>query len=233
MVNAAARAIMTAQEGNYLALPKGVTAEIIDVPFSAAAAILESIRYFGQLKLMVCNMQWMAMSGVSGTGSYAAMNDSSSMAVMTYNAMRDGFAAQFDAQVGKRLFQWNSFPGMTRRPRAVIPHIEKVISLNELGSILAPLAATMPLGDEDYIAIRRRTGFLPETLPEVKSEPEPEPTEDGGGEPEPGGEEGPEDGEPDGENTPAPEQREQALQLAQRQAYWQRWLLQHPEAMEK
>jgi hypothetical protein len=227
-VQRAARAIMTAQEGNYAAWPKGVSGELKDVPFSAAAAILESIRYFGMLKLMVCNMQWMALSSVSGSGSYAAMNDSSSMAVMTYNAMMDGFASQFDAQVGRRLFRWNTFPGMTRRPRAVIPHIEKIISLGELASILGPLAATMPLGDDDYIAIRRRTGFLPETLPEVEdqpAEPEPEGDDQPDDDTDPEGETGEE-----GENTPTPEESEQALQMAQREVYWQRYLLQHPEA---
>jgi hypothetical protein len=240
MLEAAARAVMSAQEGSYLALPKGVSAEIIDVNFTAAAAILESIRYFGLLKLMVCNMQWMALSSVSGSGSYAAMNDSSSMAVLTYNAMIDGFAAQFDAQVGKRLFQWNQFPGMTRRPRAVIPHIEKVISLSELGSILGPLAAVMPLGREDQIAIRRRTGFLPETLPTSDAtpqpEPEPEPTpEDDEGEGEPAADDDQTDEEPgegeEGESAPEPREQARALELAQRTKFWIEFLKKHPEAM--
>jgi hypothetical protein len=224
-IKQAARAILTAQEGNYAAWPNGVTGKIVDVPFGAAGAILEAIKYFGVLKLMVCNMQWMALSSVSGFGSNAAMTDSSGMAVMTYNAMMDGFASQFDAQVGKRLFQWNQFPGMTRRPRAVIPHIEKVISLGELGSILAPLSAVMPLGDEDYIAIRRKTGFLPETLPEITSEPEPTPKDDAQQDPPEGEGETPQEDNPEGAVS------EEARQMAERQAYWQRYLLQHPEAM--
>jgi hypothetical protein len=241
MLEAAARAVMSAQEGSYLALPKGVKAEIIDVNFTAAGAILESIRYFGLLKLMVCNMQWMALSSVSGSGSYAAMNDSSSMAVMTYNAMMDGFASQFDAQVGRRLFQWNQFPGMTRRPRAVIPHIEKVISLTELAAILRPLAETIPLGKEDQIAIRRKSNLLPVTLPtddEIINPPAPASGNDEAGQDDQGEGEPVEDGdqvdaEPgdgeEGEDTDAGE-REQAMQLAQRTKFWIDYLKQHPEA---
>jgi hypothetical protein len=242
-IQAAARAIMTAQEGNYAAWPKGVTGELIDTPFGAAPAILESIRYFGLLKLMVCNMQWMALSSVSGSGSYAAMNDSSSMAVMTYNAMMDGFAAQFDAQVGRRLFRWNQFPGMTRRPRAVIPHIEKVISLTELAAILRPLAETIPLGKEDQIAIRRKSNLLPVTLPtddEIINPPAPasgndEAGQDDEGEGEPAADDDQTDEEPgegeEGESAPEPREQARALELAQRTKYWIEFLKQHPEAM--
>jgi hypothetical protein len=234
-VQRAARAIMSAKEGNYAAWPKGVTGELKDVSFAAAAAILEAIRYYGILKLMVYNMQWMALSSVSGSGSFAAMSDSSSMFVMTFNAMMEGFGAQLDAQIGRRLFEWNNFPGLTARPRLIITPVEKTIGLGELASLLGPLTNTIPLGDEDYIAIRRRTGFLPETLPEVESEPEPD---DAAPEPAEGDEEG--DAEP---NTPAEpegedeadggEVSEQAMALAQRQAYWQRYLLEHPEAVSK
>ncbi len=50
IVKAAASAIMTAQEGNYALWPKGIIGEIKDVPFGAAASILEAIRYYGLLK---------------------------------------------------------------------------------------------------------------------------------------------------------------------------------------
>lgn len=224
LIKAAARAIMSAKEGNYAAWPMNITGELVDVPFGAAPAILEAIRYFGQLKLMVCNMQWMAMAGVSGAGSYAAMNDSSSMALMTYNAMMDGFASQLDAQIGRRLFKWNNFPGMTRRPRLTIPHVDKVISLGELASILGPISAVMPLGDDDLIAIRRRTGFLPETLPEITGQPEPEP------EAEPDDEQ--QEDEQDEDTEPVDEETaKRAGEMAAQQRYWTRYLLDHPEAV--
>lgn len=172
-VRAAARAIMMAQEGNYAVWPQGYTGEIVDSSFSAAAAILETIRYWGILKLTLYNMQWVAIAATSGAGSYSAMSDSSSMFMITFNSMVDGFAAQMDAQIGRKLFAYNDF-GKIRRPRLVVRPIDKIIGLGELASILAPLKNVMPLGDEDYKAIRARTGFLPETLPEINTPAQPD-----------------------------------------------------------
>jgi hypothetical protein len=173
-IKAAARAIMTAQEGNYAAWPKGVTGELKDISFAAAPAILEAIKYFGILKLTVFNAQWVALSSMSGVGSNAAMSDSSGMWLMTFNAMMEGFAQQMDAQVGTRLFEWNQFPGMTKRPVLRVDPINKV-SLGQLASILPALSNVVPLGDEDYLAIRRQSGFLPEALPEIVTPAQPEP----------------------------------------------------------
>jgi len=202
MIKTAARAIMSAQEGNYAVWPANVTGELKDVPFAAAPAILDAIKYFGILKLTVFNMQWVALSATSGSGSFAAMNDSSSMFVMTYNAMMEGFAHQLDEQLGKRLFKWNEFPGMTKRPTLKIDPVNK-LSLTELAAILAPLKNVLPMGDEDMIAIRKQTGFLPDTLPEEETgaeEPEPDaldqqPSEDKDGEGMPGEGDMPDDAE--------------------------------------
>ena len=97
------------------------------------------------------------------------------MFMQSYNSMMDGFARQFDAQVGKRLWKWNSqyFPGTTKRPRIVATPIKKSIGLADIAAVIGPLKNAMPLGEEDYKAIRRLTGFLPETLPDMTSEPEP------------------------------------------------------------
>ena len=96
------------------------------------------------------------------------------MFLTTYNAMLEGFAEQIDAQLGKRLFTWNEFPGMTRRPRLKFDPITKV-NQSQLAALLGPLSQVLDLGDEDQLAIRKQTGFLPETLPEeVETVPEPE-----------------------------------------------------------
>lgn len=179
-VRNAARAILTAQEGNYAVFPEGMEGELKDVDFAAAASILEAIKYYGILKLTLYNAQWMALSATTGAGSYSAMNDSSSMWMITYNAMIDGFISQIDNQVGKRLFAWNAgaFPGMERRPILKAEPIQKVLSLSELASILDSLKETIPLGEEDFKAIRARTQFLPETLPDTEeTEPVTEPAE--------------------------------------------------------
>jgi hypothetical protein len=190
----AARNIMTAQEGNYAYIPFGVEAELMDTPFQAAPAILEVIKYLGITKMQVYNMGWMSIGTTSSHGSLAAVEDASSMAMLTYNAMMDGFADQMDAQLGRRIFQWNSgaFPGLTlrtairsksfrggptkqqggpisqgiRRPRLTISKIDKVLDLAKLGALLTAIDPILPLGPEDAMAIRKLTGFLPETLPD-------------------------------------------------------------------
>jgi hypothetical protein len=181
-IDKAARAILSAQEGNYATWPKGVTGEVKDIPFSAAPSILEAIRYFGIQKLTVFIAQWMSMAATSGVGSFAAMSDSSSIFMLAFNAMLDGFAKQFDDQVGKRLFTWNTFPGMTKRPRFAITPVNKV-TLAELASILPALKNAITLGVEDESAIRKASGFLPEHPAEddgVETLPvEPEPVSSG------------------------------------------------------
>ncbi|MCC6192044.1 MAG: hypothetical protein IT318_23695 [Anaerolineales bacterium] len=168
-IKRAARYILTAQEGNYAAWPKGLTGELIDVPFAAAPAILEAIRYYGLLKLTLYNMQWVGMSVISGTGSFAALKDSSAMWLVAFNAMLAGFARQIDQQYGKRLFAMNpdAFPGMTLRPQLHVTEVDKDIDLQELGAFWNNIKDSMPIGDDDYLAVRHKTGFLPEALPVV------------------------------------------------------------------
>lgn len=179
----AARAIMMAQDGNYAVWPKGSTGEIMDVPFAAAPAILEAIRYWGILKLTVFNAQFVAMSSLSGSGSYSALQDSSSMFLLGYNAMMEGFADQLDAQLAKRLYTYNQFDG--RRPKLKVKPIEKAFELDQLAAIMQTLKNVIPLGEEDYKAIRARVGFLPEDAGEIDKPapppiPENEEGEDGG-----------------------------------------------------
>lgn len=199
-IAAAARAMLTAQQGNYIRLPGHVSAEIVDSSFAAAPAILEAIRYYGLLKLQVFIMQWAAVATTAGTGALAAHADSSEMSLMFYNAMWEGFAQQIDAQLGRRIFEHplvaGRFPGMTRRPRLVAVPVEKTIPLNLLSQFVAQIAPHLPMDDADMIAIRRKSGFLPESLPEVEEDPEPEPEEEADeeepeGEPEAGEEEAP------------------------------------------
>ena len=175
-VRSAARAILTAQEGNYAAWPKGVKGEIKDVSFGAGPALLETIRYYGLLKLQLYHMQWVAIASTVGTGAYSAMSDASSMFLMWWNAMQSNFVEQYDQQIGKLLWKWNkdSFPGATARPRYQAKTMNKVIDLTELGAFIAAMKnAGIPLGEKDFIEIRKRSSFLPETLPEPDEIPKP------------------------------------------------------------
>ena len=165
-IRAAALAITTAQEGNYATWPAGVNGELVDVPFSSAPSILEAIKHFGVMKLMIFNMQWAALSTITGVGSNAAMTDSSQMFVTVFNAMMDGMISQVDQQLGRRLFKLNGdrFPGMIRRPRLTCTAIEKQISLTDLAAMLDSLS-WMPLSEDDLKEIRRATGFLHPNIP--------------------------------------------------------------------
>lgn len=173
LIGNAAKAILTAQQGNYAAWPFGITGQVQDIGFAASANLLETIKYYGVLALSCYTMQWIALSATTGAGSFAAMNDSSNMGVFTFNAMLDGFAAQLDAQVGKRLYEWNkaAFPNLTKRPTLSFTHVEKEAALGELSAFLSQIKDVLPLGDDDLKAIRERVSFLPKSLPETEQEP--------------------------------------------------------------
>ena len=172
-----ARAVLSAQEGNFAAWPKGLKGEIQDIPFAAGATITEMIRYYGLSILTIYGMEFIGMGGISGTGSYAALNDSSSTALLRFNSMVEGFVRQASEQITKYLFTLNAsaFPNLTRYPMLKISPSAKNVALAELGQFAQIMHAIRPLGDDDLIAIRKRSGVLSEVLPEVEEPPIPEP----------------------------------------------------------
>jgi len=108
------------------------------------------------------------MSSITDKGSYSALHDASSTWMVFFNAMMSGFARQLDLQFGARLFEYNKdkFPGMTERPHLTITPVEKFIELDKLGVLWAAIKDTMPFGEADFLALRRKTGFLPEEVPQ-------------------------------------------------------------------
>ncbi len=175
-----ARAVLSAQEGNFMAWPKGLRGAILDIPFAAGATILEMIRYYGLSILTIYGMEFIGMGGISGTGSYAALNDSSSTALLRFNSMVEGFVRQASEQITQYLFTLNAaaFPNLTRYPMLKISPSAKNVALAELGQFAQIMHAIQPLGDDDLIAIRKRSGVLSEVLPEVEEQPMPEPQPD-------------------------------------------------------
>jgi hypothetical protein len=174
----AAKAVLSAQEGNYALWPFGMVGDVKDINFTAAPAMLEAIKHYSILTLSVFMMQFIALNTLTGTGSFAAADDSSQLGVFTFNSMLDGFAAQMDSQIGRRLYEWNkhSFTGVTKRPQLRFTHIDKSIPLTEMGSFLQQTNGILALSDDDIKAIRKRSGFLSHSLPEVEEQPEqPEP----------------------------------------------------------
>ncbi len=167
----AARNLLSAQEGNYAYFPFGLDGKIVDVPFSAASSLLETIKHYSILVLSVYAMQWIALNTLTSTGAQASQVDSTDTAVFTFNAMMDGFAAQYDQQIGRRLFEWNKaeFPGITKRPKIKFSHIDRAIALSDLGNFFRTLDGILPLTDDDYKELRRRSGFLPVNVDTTKA----------------------------------------------------------------
>ena len=163
-----ARAILSAKEGNYAAWPKGFTGEVKDTTFSAASSILEAVKYYGILKLQLFMMQWIALSATSGTGSFAAKKEDTTMFVLYFNSMMEGFARQLGEQLAPWIFDRNkeAFPGLERNPRLTVTPLEKMVQLDELTPWVSMLLEKgFPLDDADFLWFRERAG-MPEALPE-------------------------------------------------------------------
>lgn len=166
-----ARAIGTAQEGNYAVYPKGIKGRIEDVTFQAAPALLEAIRHYSVRKLQCYIMSWIALSSTSGTGSYAAKREDVDMFFEYYNAMIEGMVKQLGLQLEPWLFgnsvNRERWPGLTTMPKLKASLAERSVDLSALTTLIRTLMYSgFPIGDDDLLALRRRTGVLPEVLPE-------------------------------------------------------------------
>ncbi len=199
-LKAAAKAILSASQSNYVAWPKGFSGKVMDINFSAADSLLQAIKYYGVLKLQVFQMQWAALSASTGAGSFAAKKEDTTMFVLFFNAMMQGFNEQMNVQLQPWLFDRNSdaWPQMTAPPRLTITKLEKTVNIAELTDwVDMMLSKGMPLDDNDFIWIRERAG-MPEELPEDEEAETPEP-QDGSGETEDTDEDEAEDAIDDGD----------------------------------
>lgn len=164
----AAKAILSAQEGNYAIWPYGMTGEVKDIPFAAGESLLNAIKHYSILILSMYTMQWLALNTMTNTGALASQVDSTNAGIYSYNAMLDGLASQYDDQIGKRLWKWNKdkFAGVTKRPKITFSHIENTLDLGALGQFWSAVYDKLPIGEDDYNALRQKTGWMPEETPE-------------------------------------------------------------------
>lgn len=209
-VRAAARAMMSAQEGNYILLPNKLEADLIDVTFQAAKDLNDAMRYYSVLKLALLGAQWIAFSTLSGAGSLASHKDSTEMFMTVYNSMLAGFSTQTGQQMYRALAQANPdfFSQVQHPPILVASKVNKSVALDELSTFMGTAWALMSTSEADEIAVRKASGFLPEVppTPEEVAETEEDDEEademvDGEDEPKPSEPAG-EDGE--GEDAPEP-----------------------------
>ena len=167
-----ARSILSASEGNFAAWPKGFSGEIKDTDFAAATGILEAIKYYGILKLQIFIMQWIALSATSGVGSFAAKQEDTTMFVLFFNAMMEGFADQMSKQLAPWLFDKNRkrWPDLTANPKLTITPLEKVVELKDLSEWVKTLhEIDFSLDDADELWIREKSGMR-EELPEIEDD---------------------------------------------------------------
>jgi hypothetical protein len=132
-------------------------------------------------------MQTIILNTLTDTGARAAAVDSTQLAIFSFNSMMDGFANQYDDQIGRRLWERNkdSFPNATKRPNIRFSHVENNIDLGALGTFLSQINGIIPMSLDDYKAFRVRSGFLPENNPEPGDVEEARALDDAGKEDEP------------------------------------------------
>ena len=155
--------LLSAQEGNFAYWPFGIEGEVLDIHFQAAGSILDIIKHLSIEVLSMYSQQWIALNTLTNTGAQASQVDSTDSGIFFFNSMMDGFADQYDQQVGKRLWELNKreFPNITRRPKIKFSNIDRSIALNDLANFFRTLDGILPMTDDDYKELRRRSGFLP------------------------------------------------------------------------
>ena len=101
------------------------------------------------------------------------------MMLKGWNNMMDGFAEQVGEQLWTQLARYNPelFAKATTKQKLTATPIEKESNLAELATLIQTLFPVMPIGEKDWLAVRRKIGFLPEVMPEEEIEPEPIPEE--------------------------------------------------------
>lgn len=166
VVRAAAQAMMAAQEGNYATLPSGITAEMVDVPFSVAGSILQSIRFYSLLKLAAYQCQFLALGTTAETGAYSAMQEGFNIFLTYYNAMVKSYIDQFDEQVVARIFRVNpTIPTGGKRPQLKSVPINRTFALDVVGQFAQAIRGVIRLGERDEMALRKASEILPEQIP--------------------------------------------------------------------
>ncbi len=163
-IQAAARALMAAQEGNYIVLPAHIAAEIIDVPFAAGGTVLEMITYLEHLMAKILGVQWASLSLTSDAGSNASMLTSAGMWLKQHNNRISGAAAQIGEQIAAQLRRYNmaQFGSVKRLPVLKATPIEASVGLAELAQFVSTVWPLINPTPEDEAALRRASDWLPE-----------------------------------------------------------------------
>lgn len=164
-IRSAARAVMSAQQGNYALWPEGVTGEIKSTRFESAETLLSALRFYSILKLAVVNMQWATIGTISQFGTYSTMADATTFFITWFNTALQAFVSQIDKQLTPQIFSkanMSMFPGLVQPPQLTATRVHKITNLIEIGQFLMAIKPMLPLTPDDWQAIRRRSEFLQE-----------------------------------------------------------------------
>jgi len=166
---------LVVDERQYVSVPPGVTFRLESTQNSGADSLLNTIKYYRSLMLMIILADFIAL-GATERGSWALGSDKSVLFLMAINGYLDRIAENWTRYGVRRLFDANpgAFPGMTAIPRIAHSPVYKP-NLAGLGSFIQQVAQYIQIGDEDRIWIRQQAG-MPEVLgkPGPESEPSPE-----------------------------------------------------------
>ena len=160
---------LVVDEKQYVSVPPGVKFKLESTQNSGADALLNTIKYYRALMLMICLADFISL-GTTERGSWALGSDKSDLFLMAVNGYLDRIAETWTRFGVERLFEYNDFPGMTALPRITHSPVYKP-NLPGLGSFISQVAQYIQIGDEDRIWIRQQAG-MPELLPEQEPEPE-------------------------------------------------------------
>lgn len=159
---------LVVDERQYVSVPPGVKFRLESTQNSGADSLLNTIKYYRSLMLMISLADFIAL-GSTERGSWALGSDKSDLFLMAVNGYLDRIAENWTRYGVRRLFDANpgAFPG-TAMPRIAHSPVYKP-NLPGLGAFIQQVAQYIQIGDEDRIWIRQQAG-----MPEVLGGPGPE-----------------------------------------------------------
>ncbi len=154
---------LVVDERQFVSVPPGVKFHLESTNNSGADSLLNTIKYFRTLMLMITLSDFISL-GATERGSWALGSDKSDLFLMAMNGYLDRIAETWTRHGVGKLFEQNPgrFAGMTGLPRITHSPVYKP-NLAALGSFIQQVAQYIQVGDEDRIWIRQQAG-MPEVL---------------------------------------------------------------------
>ena len=145
-------------EKAYASLPPGVKMKLETVQNSVGGSILAVIQYFRLLLLQSALAEFVGIGTGGGAQSLAAHQDKTGLFLMAVNGWLSKIETVLNRFAVPRLFEYNTFPGMTALPRIQHSEVMKT-DLGALGDFVSAIAPHIPLVDEDVAWVRTQAGM--------------------------------------------------------------------------